>query len=130
MPSKQHQNINLIQKLKKKLHLQPLNWITTYQFRHLTILSPSFTNFITRYPKSSHIDEAYDYLSKTFLSTKNYPMAIESLEKIGKKDANVYRSIQRVAYYRGLQLYNDMELNDAIKMLDYSLKYPDYNKNT
>lgn len=88
----------------------------------------SFTNFITRYPKSSHIDEAYDYLSKTFLSTKNYPMAIESLEKIGKKDANVYRSIQRVAYYRGLQLYNDMELNDAIKMLDYSLKYPDYNK--
>lgn len=104
-------------KLNYELSYSPFNEIIT-----------SFTNFINLFPKSNKIDEAYDYLSKTFLSTKNYPMAIESLEKIGNKDASIYKSIQRVAYYRGLQLFNDMELADAVKMFDYSLKYPDYNK--
>lgn len=88
----------------------------------------SFLKYIELFPESDKIDQAYDYLGQAFLTTKNYREALASMEKIKAKSPEVYRAMQRVAYYRGLELFTDLKFNDAIEFFNYSLKYGEYNK--
>jgi TolA-binding protein len=88
----------------------------------------AFQAYIDRYPGSDRIEEAYNYLVSTFLQDKNYKAALSSLDKIRNKDIRLEEAYQRVAYYRGLELFRNMELEAAIDMLDKSLKYGKYNR--
>lgn len=88
----------------------------------------SFVKFIEMFPNSTKIDQAYDYLGKAFLTTKNYKQALETMERIKKKDANVYRAMQRIAYYRGLELFTSLQFTEAIDFFTQSLKYGEYDK--
>lgn len=88
----------------------------------------SFMTFIELFPESDKIDQAYEYLGKAFLTTKNYREALASMEKIQRKTGDVYRALQRVAYYRGLELFTDLSFLEAIDFFDYSLKYAEYDK--
>ncbi|WP_430809990.1 MULTISPECIES: tetratricopeptide repeat protein [unclassified Carboxylicivirga] len=88
----------------------------------------SFMRYIELFPESDKVDEAYTYLGKAFLTTKNYREALTSMEKISHKTADVYRALQRVAYFRGLELFTDLNFSEAIEFFDYSLKYAEYDK--
>ncbi|MBI9062512.1 MAG: tetratricopeptide repeat protein [Marinilabiliaceae bacterium] len=88
----------------------------------------SFLKYIELFPESDKIDQAYDYLGQAFLTTKNYREALASMEKIRAKSPGVYKAMQRVAYYRGLELFTDLQFNQAIEFFDYSLKYGEYDK--
>ncbi len=88
----------------------------------------SFMSYIELFPESDKIDQAYEYLGKAFLTTKNYREALASMEKIQRKTGNVYRAMQRVAYYRGLELFTDLNFVEAIDFFNYSLKYAEYDK--
>jgi TolA-binding protein len=104
-------------KLNYELSFSPFNEIIS-----------SFLRFIELFPNSDKVDQAYDYLGKAFLTTKNYKQALESMEKIKRKDANVYRSMQRIACYRGLELFTSMQFNEAIGFFTQSLKHAEYDK--
>jgi TolA-binding protein len=80
--------------------------------------------YINEYPNSLHSDEAEDYLSKIFMSTKNYQGAINSLEKIQHKSPTLLKSYQRCTYFRGLELINNKEYAAAVKNFEKSLTYP------
>lgn len=86
----------------------------------------SFVDFIDKFPNSSRKDEAYDYMSKAFVTSKNYRQALKSLEKIEHKNLAIYTALQRLAFYRGLELYTDTKFDEAIEFFDYSLKYGEY----
>ncbi len=88
----------------------------------------AFNEYIQRYPASARIDEAYNYLALAYLSTKNYEAAIESIDKIKKKDNNILRAHQRIAFFSGLELYNNLKFEEALKMLDKSLEYAQFDK--
>lgn len=88
----------------------------------------SFLKYIELFPESDKIDEAYEYLGKAFLTTKNYREALASMEKIQRKTGDVYRALQRVAYYRGLELFTNLNFVEAIEFFNYSLKYAEYEK--
>jgi TolA-binding protein len=88
----------------------------------------SFQEYIDLYPGSDKIQEAYDYLVATYMQLKNYKAALSSLDKIVKKDNRLEEAYQRVAFYRGLELYKNMEIEASIDMFDKSLKYETYNK--
>ena len=88
----------------------------------------SFMTFIELFPESDKVDQAYEYLGRAFLTTKNYREALASMEKIKRKNSDVYRALQRVAYYRGLELFTDKNFTEAIDFLNYSLKYAEYDK--
>lgn len=88
----------------------------------------SFMSYIELFPESNKIDQAYEYLGKAFLTTKNYREALASMEKIQRKTGDVYRAMQRVAYYRGLELFTDLNFTEAIEFFNYSLKYAEYDK--
>jgi len=89
----------------------------------------AFNKYINLYPGSDRLDEAYTYLGKVYLSTKNYKDALASLEQIKNINTNELKmAYQRVAYFRGLELCIDLEFEEAVKHFDKSLNNSKYNK--
>ncbi|MDK2842013.1 MAG: hypothetical protein PWQ17_1518 [Anaerophaga sp.] len=88
----------------------------------------SFMQFIDRFPNSAYIDEAWQYLGQALLTTRNYQQALEALEQVKNKTAENYQALQRIAYHRGLELFTNLQFEEAIDMLQYSLKYGEYNR--
>lgn len=88
----------------------------------------AFQEYIDLYPGSEKIQEAYDYLVATFLQVKNYKAALASLDKIRNKDSRLEEAYQRVAFFRGLELFKNIEIEASIDMFDKSLKYEKYNR--
>ena len=88
----------------------------------------SFQEYIDQYPGSDRIQEAYNYLVSTYLEVKNYQAALTSLDKIRIKDSKMEEAYQRVAFFRGLEKFKNLEFGGAIEMFDKSLKYEKYNR--
>ncbi len=86
----------------------------------------AFNSYISQYPASSRTDEAYNYLVMAYMNTRNYRMALESLEKIKRKDSQIEKAYQRVAFFRGLELFTNLRFDDAIGIFDKSLKFDKY----
>ncbi|MDY6802148.1 MAG: tetratricopeptide repeat protein [Bacteroidota bacterium] len=88
----------------------------------------AFHDFIEIYPNSNRLDDAYNFLVMAYMYTSNYKEALNSLEKISEMDHAMKEAYQKVAYYRGLELYNNLHYEQAIQTLNKSLQYPGYNK--
>ena len=88
----------------------------------------AFQEYIDLYPGSDKIEEAYNYLVATFTEVKNYKAALLSLDKIRNKDSRLEEAYQRVAFFRGLELFKNMEVEQSIDFFDKSLKYEKYNR--
>ncbi|OFX78641.1 MAG: hypothetical protein A2X12_08110 [Bacteroidetes bacterium GWE2_29_8] len=83
----------------------------------------SFSTYIEKYPKSERVDEAYSFLVKIFLNTKNFKGALEAIEKIKNKNYELQVAYQRVAYNRGIELFNNAEYEEAIAHFEKSRTY-------
>jgi len=88
----------------------------------------AFQEYIELYPGSERIEEAYNYLVATFLQIKNYKAALAALDKIQKKDSRLEEAYQRVAFFRGLEMFRNSEFEASADMFDKSLKYQKYNR--
>ncbi len=84
--------------------------------------------FIELFPDSRRIDEAYNYLVMAYMNTRNYREALRSIEKISSPTNEIRRAYQRVAYFRGLELYSNLRFEDAIKLFDMSLHNAQFNQ--
>jgi TolA-binding protein len=87
----------------------------------------AFQEYIDLYPGSKRIQEVYDYLVGTFMQIKNYKAAMAALDKIGNKDRRLEEACQKVAFFRGLELFKNLEIEASVSMFDKSLKYEKYN---
>jgi TolA-binding protein len=88
----------------------------------------AFQEYIDLYPGSKRIQEVYEYLVGTFMQIKNYKAALASLDKIGNKDSRLEEAYQKVAFFRGLEQFKNLELDASVDMFDKSLKYEKYNR--
>jgi len=88
----------------------------------------SFQEYIELYPGSERIQEVYDYLIGAYMQLKNYKAALASLDKIRNKDARLEEAYQKVAFFRGLELFKNIEIEASIDMFDKSLKFEKYNR--
>ncbi len=86
----------------------------------------AFERYIRTYPAADNTDEAYNFLVNAYLQTRNYSMAMASLEKIRVKDKEIEKAYQKVAFYRGLELYRNLRFTEAVDALEVSLKYASY----
>ncbi|PLX12922.1 MAG: hypothetical protein C0594_01880 [Marinilabiliales bacterium] len=77
--------------------------------------------YIEKYPESNRVDEAYKFLVNVFMTTRNYKDALESIESIRNLTGDIALIYQRVAYFRGLELFNDLQYKEAIDHFDKSL---------
>ncbi|MBT9145772.1 MAG: hypothetical protein DDT42_01649 [candidate division WS2 bacterium] len=86
-----------------------------------------FLEFIELYPNSRRIDEAHTFLVNAYLNTRNYGEALLSLDRIKNKTPQIRKAYQRVAFYRGLELFSNLRFEDAIDMMNLSLQFAQFN---
>jgi TolA-binding protein len=88
----------------------------------------AFQEYIDLYPNSPKVEEAYNYLVATFTEVRNYQAALSALDRIRNKDSRLEAAYQRVAFYRGLELFKNMQIEESIGMFDKSLQYERHNR--
>lgn len=88
----------------------------------------AFEDYIKAFPDSRRADEAYNYLALAYSSTRNYKAALESIEKIRNKDNSIKKAYQRIAFFRGLEVYNSLDFELAINLFDKSLTNAQYDR--
>ncbi len=88
----------------------------------------AFQQYLKKYPNAAHADDAYGYLVNLFLTSKDYKSALEAIDNIKVLTPDLKQVYQKVAYYRGVDLFNSMEYDKAIKLFDKSMTY-NFDKN-
>lgn len=88
----------------------------------------AFQEYINEFPGSGRVDEAYNYLVMTYIQARNYQAALTSLDKIARKNAPLEEAYQRVAFFRGLELFRNLQFDQAIEMFDKSLRYASHSR--
>lgn len=78
--------------------------------------------YLSSYPKSTRRDEAYTYLANLYLVTKNYREALSTLENVQNRNSLQNEIFQKIAYFRGLELFTDKEYFEAIGLFKKSLE--------
>lgn len=81
-------------------------------------------NYLRTYPNTQRRDEAYEFLLNVYLKTKNYEEALVSLDAIQNKDLRLKEAYQKLAYDRGVELYEGRKYKDAALFFERALKYP------
>ena len=79
--------------------------------------------YIDDYPEAADIDEANNLLVTVFYTTKNYKDALASIEKIKFKTTELKSAYQKIAFYRGIELFNNKDYNGAITHFNKSFDY-------
>jgi tetratricopeptide (TPR) repeat protein len=96
--------------------------LTTYQT--ITAFGESiaaFELFLTEYPKSKHLEKAFDYLTSAYMTTKNYDDALASLNKIEKPNAKLIETKQYLLFQLGVEAFWQKKMDKAIKHFSQSL---------
>lgn len=68
-----------------------------------------------------YYNEAQNLMSKVFLNTRDYDKALDILRKMPNKKPKLQETHQKVAYFRGLQLFNDKKYVEAVKLFNESI---------
>ncbi len=83
----------------------------------------ALNEYLDRYPNSKRSDEANNYLVMAYLNAKNYSLALASIDKIRDKNNEMKKAYQKIAYYRGLELFSNSNFPEAIELLSLSTRY-------
>lgn len=81
-------------------------------------------NYLKTYPDTPRRNEAYEFLLNVYLKTKNYEAALASLDEIKDKDLRLKEAYQKLAFDRGVELYEGRMYRDAALFFEKALKYP------
>ncbi|MBJ6369303.1 tetratricopeptide repeat protein [Snuella sedimenti] len=78
--------------------------------------------YLDRYPNTGHKEEIETLLIDSYITSKNYKEALKLLE--GKRSFENKIAYQKVAFYRGIELYNEGKYLEAASLFDQSLSEP------
>ena len=79
-------------------------------------------SYLEKYPNTSYKEEVETLLIDSYITSKNYTEALKLLE--GKRSFENKVAYQKVAFYRGLELYNENKFKEASALFNGSLKEP------
>lgn len=77
------------------------------------------TGYLSAYPKTPYRDEVESLLIDSYITSKNYKEAFELLEN--KRSFGNKEALQKVAFYRGIELYNENNYSQALDMFKKSI---------
>ncbi len=84
----------------------------------------SFQQYIEQYKSEPEAEEAREIVSKAFLQTSNYDLAINYIEGLSAKNTSIRETYQRVTFLKGSQLFNQSRFSDAITYFNKSIQFP------
>ena len=82
----------------------------------------SFQRYVEKYPNSPRVEEAHRHLIDLYLTTRNYKDALTSIEAIPVKSPDLRAAYQRVAYFRGIELFNNGDFRSAIDHFNIAIR--------
>lgn len=85
-------------------------------------VSQVILSFLETFPNNGNNEQLKDLLIDSYITSKNYQEAISLLEN--NKSFDNKKAYQKVAFYRGVELYNEGAYLEAVEMLNKSLKEP------
>ena len=116
-PKLQETNEDFIEVLNNHINQHP-DEITLVTLGPLT----NVANFIKKYPNNASKSEIEKLLIDSYISSKNYQLAIDFLENnLSFQNKSAY---QKVCFYRGLELFNEGRYSAAIQVFEKSLEEP------
>ncbi|MFN2423578.1 MAG: tetratricopeptide repeat protein [Cryomorphaceae bacterium] len=83
----------------------------------------AFDRYLTAYPDSPRKDDAYAFLLKVHLATKNYPAAMRALDNMKNLGISGREDYQRAAYNHAVQLMREGKNDEALSYFKTSKKY-------
>ena len=89
-----------------------------------------FERFLNEYPNSPHATQVSKYLVEVYMNTRNYDVALRSIEKIHKPSRAILEAKQKVLYRLGVQAFIDKNLKGSINYMNRSIELSSYNKQT
>ncbi|WP_439151663.1 tetratricopeptide repeat protein [Winogradskyella sp.] len=78
--------------------------------------------YLKKYPETSYKEEIETLLIDSYITSKNNKEALELLK--GKTSYENKVAYQKVAFFRGIELYNETDYNEALALFNSSLKEP------
>ncbi|MDB5273501.1 MAG: hypothetical protein JWO58_1868 [Chitinophagaceae bacterium] len=96
----------------------------SFDLQQYTQATKQLKFFIETYPKSDHQEEAGGLLGEAFLNGKDYVAAIDYLERLKRKSIRVNTAYQKLTFYRGVELYNQSQVREAISYFQKSNANP------
>lgn len=73
---------------------------------------------------SKYYEDAQALMSEVFLNTRDYDRAIATLESVRNRTPRLNETYQKVTYYRGIQLYQNGQKEEARRYFNKSLEQP------
>ena len=86
--------------------------------------------FLNEFPRSVYTDRVHSYLVETYMSTKNYEAALQSIAKIQQPSNTILKAKQQLLYKAGTEAFAGGDLKGALSKLNESLKVGDYDRQT
>ncbi|GLB53743.1 hypothetical protein NBRC110019_27840 [Neptunitalea chrysea] len=79
-------------------------------------------SYLDTYPDAGHKEEIESLLVDSYITSKNYDAALQLLEK--NRNYSSKETYQKVAFYRGVEIFNEGDYKNAMAYFDKSLKQP------
>lgn len=86
--------------------------------------------FLNEFPTSRYADRVNSYLVETYMNTKNYDAALQSISKIQSPSKVILEAKQKLLYKVGTEAFANGDLTKAFAKLNESLKLGDYSRQT
>ena len=90
----------------------------------------AFERFLNDYPNSVYAAKASSYLVEVYFNTRNYEVALQSIDRIKQPDTQILTAKQRILFQMGTQAFAGGEFGQAIQYFDQSIALGGYNPQT
>ncbi len=80
-----------------------------------------FERFLNEFPGSVNSDKVESYLVEVYMNTRNYDIALQSIEKIENPSAEILEAKQKILYRTGIQKYLDADMEACIESMNRSI---------
>ncbi|WP_417592799.1 tetratricopeptide repeat protein [Owenweeksia hongkongensis] len=80
--------------------------------------------FMDEFPNSPYIKEGNRYLANLYITTKDYERALQAISRTGMDSPAMREAYQKIAFYRGSELFGALKYTAALNKYNESLEYP------
>ena len=81
-----------------------------------------FEKLLNEYPESQRTEQVEQYLVEVYMNTRNYDVALQSIEKLKNPSNEILEAKQKILYRMGIQKFIDQEMDEAVNYLDRSIE--------
>lgn len=85
----------------------------------------TFENFLNKFPNSQYKNQVSKHLTEVYFTSKNYPAALASINKIKNPSAEIIQAKQKVLYNLGVMRFTDGDFQSAQDFMQQSIRTKD-----